>query len=227
MPPRDSCHVNSVPADRRLVAAAVALAVLDIVAEVLGVRPLVYLLKPLATLSLALVAWRGGAASRYTKWITIGMFASLAGDVLLMLPSGLFVPGLVAFLLAHLCYITAFAADGAGLRAPLAPAVPIAVLSAEVLTYLWPTLGAMRIPVVCYVMVISAMSWQALARWIVRRTRSAAFAAVGSVFFLMSDSALAIRRFSAPFVGATLIILATYYAAQSLLALSTRHVDAT
>jgi hypothetical protein len=42
----------------------------------------------------------------------------------------------------------------------------------------------------------------------------------------MSDSALAIRKFVAPFPGATLVILATYYAAQWGLALSVSSDDA-
>jgi uncharacterized membrane protein YhhN len=89
-----------------------------------------------------------------------------------------------------------------------------------VLTYLWPLLGPMRIPVACYVAVISTMSWQAIARWWTLRNRSAALAAAGSVFFLVSDSSIAIERFGTPFAGATLVIVVTYYAAQWGLALS-------
>jgi uncharacterized membrane protein YhhN len=64
------------------------------------------------------------------------------------------------------------------------------------------------------------MAWQASARWWTRRTPDAAFAAVGSLFFLASDFALAINRFVAPFAGAVLVVLGTYYAAQWGLTLS-------
>lgn len=42
-------------------------------------------------------------------WILLGLCLSLAGDVLLMLPSDRFIQGLAAFLVAHLCYNVGFA----------------------------------------------------------------------------------------------------------------------
>ena len=89
-----------------------------------------------------------------------------------------------------------------------------------ILTYLWPSLGPMRVPVACYVATISVMSWQAIARWWIRRTPGAAIAAVGSLFFMASDSSLAVNRFVAPYAGAAVVVMATYYAAQFALALS-------
>jgi uncharacterized membrane protein YhhN len=210
---------------RTLLIAALALAVANTGADMLDMRAAVYVLKPLATLALVALVLRTAAASRYRTWIAAGLAASLAGDILLMLPQGLFVPGLVAFLLAHLCYIGAFASDGAGRNAPVLPALPVFGLAAALLWYLWPSLGPLRLPVACYMAVISTMSWQAIARWRVLGTQHAMFAAVGSVFFLMSDSALAIRKFVAPFPAATFVILATYYAAQWGLALSVRASD--
>ena len=205
---------------QRLFILALLFALLDIGAETMGLRSAVYVLKPLATLLLVAIVLRTGGATPYRTWIAVGLAASLAGDILLMLPRDLFVQGLAAFLLAHLCYITAFSLDGAGLRAPWRPAVPIGAIAVGVLSWLWPSLGAMRAPVACYVAVISVMSWQAIARWQVRRTRGAALAAIGSVFFLASDASLATRRFAVPFAGATFVIMATYFAAQWGLTLS-------
>ena len=199
---------------------AVAAAVLNSRAASLHLPSQVYLFKPLATLALVAIVLRAAGTSRYRAWIAAGLVASLAGDILLMLPQGRFVAGLVAFLVAHLCYIRAFAIDGGGVRAPLLPAVPAVAAAITMLVYLWPSLDAMRIPVACYVTAITVMSWQALARWWVRRTPDAALAAVGSLFFLASDAALAINRFAAPFAGAAIVVLGTYYAAQWALTLS-------
>lgn len=199
---------------------AFACAAINVGASVLDVSTAVYLFKPLATLLLVAAVLRVAPGSRYRRLMAAGLCASLAGDILLMLPQNLFVAGLAAFLVAHLCYITAFAADGAGLRAPLRPALPVYALAVAMLWYLWPSLGAMRVPVACYVMVISTMSWQAIARWLVQRTPAAAFAALGSVFFLASDASLAIRKFVGPFAGATLLVMATYYVAQAGMTLS-------
>lgn len=205
---------------RSLVVVALVLAIANTAADLLDLHAAVYILKPLATLALVALVLRTTAASRYRTWIAGGLVASLAGDILLMLPQGLFVAGLAAFLLAHLCYITAFASDGGGRTAPLLPALPVFGIAGALLWYLWPSLGAMRVPVACYVAVISTMAWQAIARWRVLGTTHALWAAAGSAFFLMSDAALAIRKFIAPFPGATLVILATYYAAQWGIALS-------
>ena len=214
-----------------LILAAVA-AVLNTGAEAMHVHSQVYLYKPLATLLLAVVVLRAADQSRadqsrYHRWMGAGLVAALAGDILLMLPQGLFLPGLTAFLVAHLCFIRAFATDGGGLRAPLLPAVPVAVAAIGMLVYLWPSLGSMRWPVVCYAVAIAAMAWQAIARWSVRRTSHAAWAAVGSVFFLASDSMLASDRFVAPFATAAYVVLGTYYAALWGLTLSVRDVNAT
>lgn len=211
---------------RILLITAAVLALSNTGAETVGLPAAVYILKPLATLALVALVLRTTAVSRYRAWIAAGLAASLAGDILLMLPQGLFVPGLAAFLLAHLGYIRAFASDGAGRRAPVLPGLPVFGIAAAVLWYLWPSLGPLRAPVVCYVAVISTMSWQAIARWRVLRTPHALLAAAGSVFFLMSDSALAIHRFVAPFPGAPFVIMATYYVAQWGLALSVRADDA-
>lgn len=193
---------------------ALVTAVLNTRADLMDLRAQVYVFKPVATLLLVAIVLRSAGASRYRAWIAAGLVASLAGDILLMLPMGLFVPGLVAFLVAHLFYIRAFAVDGGGLRAPWLPGVPVLAAAVVVLAYLWPSLGAMRIPVACYVATISVMSWQAISRWWVRGTPDAAFAAVGSLFFMASDSSLAINRFVAPFAGAGFVVLATYYLAQ-------------
>ncbi|MHB0962865.1 MAG: lysoplasmalogenase [Gemmatimonadaceae bacterium] len=211
---------------RILLVVALGLAIANTAAETLGAHAVVYVLKPLAILALLALVLRTTEASRYRAWIAAGLAASLAGDILLMLPQGLFVPGLAAFLLAHLCYIRAFASDGAGRSAPVLPALPVFGVAATLLWYLWPSLGPMRLPVACYVAVISTMSWQAIARWRVIGSAHAMLAAAGSVFFLMSDSALAIRKFMVPFPGATLVIMATYYAAQLGLALSVSADDA-
>lgn len=211
---------------RILLTAALALAIFNTGAEALDMRAAVYILKPFATLALLAVVLRTTTASRYRVWIAAGFAASLVGDILLMLPQGLFVPGLAAFFVAHLCYIGAFTTDRAGRRAPVLPALPVFGIAAAVLWYLWPSLSPMRAPVACYVAVISTMSWQAIARWRVLGTPQALLAAAGSVFFLMSDSALAIRKFVAPFPGAALVIMATYYVAQWGLALSVSADDA-
>jgi uncharacterized membrane protein YhhN len=43
---------------------------------------------------------------------------------------------------------------------------------------------------------------------------------IGAILFLVSDSVLAINRFAKPFRAAEALLLTTYFAAQTLIALS-------
>ena len=161
-------------------------------ADVAGARLQIYLFKPLGIVLLLLMVL--GAAPRpsprYRALIATALCWSLFGDVLLMLPANLFAAGLGCFLLAHLCYVAAFAAHGPGRAAAPAGIAPFAFLAGVMLAALWPVLGALRFPVALYIGVISAMAWQAWVRWHSVRSAGALRAAIGSLFFLLSDGVL-------------------------------------
>lgn len=194
-------------------------AVACLVGEYLGLRAMVYVAKPAATVAIILLALGGRSAvsARYQALVVAGLVASLAGDIFLMLPDDRFVPGLASFLVAHLCYIAAFAGAGGGLRAPMA-AIGVAAAAAGMLALVWPGLGALRVPVVLYVVVIAAMAWQALARWRNGAPAGAGAAAAGALLFMTSDSAIAIRRFVSDFTLGPVVVLTTYWLAQFLIA---------
>ena len=201
------------------IAAAVA-AVLTIVAD-LADSPAVFLAKPLAMV-LLLGATLGAApapSTRYRGLIAAGLLCSLVGDVLLLWPEPLFVAGLAAFLVAHLCYLTAFVDEG-GDRPRLKLLVPLLVVAVVVLAAIWGGLGSLRLPVVVYVAVIVTMWWTAIARWRTVGSRSAALAAAGATAFVVSDGLLALNRFREPLPVAALLVLGPYYLAQLLLAAS-------
>lgn len=185
-----------------------------------------YITKPLATIAALLLAWTAArpVSPAYRKLVTLGLAASLAGDVFLMLPGDLFLPGLASFLVAHLLYVTAFAGDGGGAR-DVPVFLVVALFGAAMLVVLWPALGAMRVPVLAYVGVIATMAWQAIARWRAMpragagdgdgaRRGAAALAAFGAASFLVSDAALAVGRFRGAFAGGTAVVLGTYWLAQ-------------
>jgi alkylglycerol monooxygenase len=190
----------------------------------LGIDWLHHICKPLA-LSIAIVfaarrAMRAGGVARFDGLLLAGLVASLAGDVLLMGPAKLFVPGLVCFLLAHLAYIALFSI-GVGMfprRGVLAATLLIGV---GMYAFLWQggLPPALRIPVGVYVVVIACMAAQAIGRAAVlgEADPSAPWVAVGACFFMLSDALLATNRFVAPLPLASLWVLATYYAAQVLI----------
>lgn len=187
-----------------------------------------WLCKPLATALIFLLAWRAQPAlsMRYRRWILAGIACSLLGDVLLMLPQDLFVPGLVAFLCGHLCFIAAFLDDS---RFGLRPGWLLASLAygAVNLYLLWDSIGAaLRVPVIVYVVVLASMGGQALGR---ARTfvllGSARRAAIGASLFMLSDTLLAWNRFHAALPLASLWVLSTYYLALWWIACSVQRDD--
>lgn len=184
-------------------------------------RWLHYLVKPLATLcAAALVAGAGAGARRYRIGVLGGLVLSTLGDVLLMLPGDLFAAGLAAFLGAHLAYLYAFT-DGVGLAQRPLPFLAYGALAAALTAVLWPGIPvALRAPVLAYVCVLAGMAAQAGTRAAVQHAPAARLAALGGATFVLSDAALALDRFRWPSAGAAALVLASYWLAQALIALS-------
>lgn len=213
--------------------AVLLLAVLAIVGAFLPGegRWLHWLAKPAATLLIAAMVWqtRPAGSPSYRRAVLAGMLLSCAGDIALMLPMDAFVPGLLAFLLAHLCYIVAFRDGLRAGRGLLAAAVLLGAVAVLNVMGLWPHLPApMRTPVMAYVVVLASMAVLALARVWARPQAaepepcSARWAAAGALLFVASDSLLAWDRFAGGLPLASLLVLSTYYAAQYAIARSVR-----
>lgn len=209
-----------------LPAAAVLTALLAIAGNMLPMPALVYVFKPATTLLIIAWAWpRGADAPAVRRWIRAGLWFSLAGDVFLMWPQG-FLPGLVSFLLAHLAFIVAFTRR-LRFAARWQPFALYAAVAALLLARLWPSVpAALQWPVLAYVVCLASMAAQAGAVWLAARGTSEAtlarHAALGGLLFMTSDTLLAFNKFDAPLPLASLWILATYWAAQGLIARSMR-----
>lgn len=187
----------------------------------IGALPGVWLFvfKPLTTVLIIVHAWmRQGGARRIRRWVLAGLVLSLGGDVALLWPAQGFVPGLVMFLLAHLSYLVAFTR-----AAPLAgswwPFAAYGGVAAVILSQLWPGVPEpLRVPVVAYVVCLTAMAAQAAVVW--RRALEAseagraAMLAWGGLLFVCSDAILATNKFHTVLPLSALWILATYWAAQ-------------
>ncbi|HET6762369.1 MAG TPA: lysoplasmalogenase [Longimicrobiaceae bacterium] len=184
-------------------------------------RWFVYVFKPLATVLILGVALGGTSASPTYRWLIVaGLAFSLAGDVFLMLPGDRFVAGLASFFIAHLLYIAAFVCDGR-FRLPLAVILPLLAYALFLLWIVQPGAGKLAPVVALYAGALAAMAWVAVGHWAEVKTQPAEFAAIGGMLFVVSDSALAVNRFWWPFHAAQLVVLATYFGAQWLIALST------
>lgn len=174
-----------------------------------------WLFKPATTLLIAALAATLPTGERgYRASILAGLVLSTLGDVFLMLPGDRFVAGLASFLCAHVAYLVAFRLRKRGVAA-VWPAVAYAALALSVLSVLWPKLPSpLHLPVLAYLIVLAAMAVQAATVWTARRDAPSRLAAIGGLFFVISDAALAINRFVVPFEASSVLVLATYWIAQ-------------
>ena len=197
------------------------LALLELRAEHRALRLQIYLLKPLTTACVLLIAVLAPApvTSTYQAAVMAGLLCSLAGDVFLMLPRNYFIQGLVSFLAAHVCYIIAFVSLSGLPRSALA-AVLLAGYGCYLLARLWRRLGKYRGPVVIYTGVLLFMVAAAYQQLGHAAGVRAGLALAGAILFAASDSVLALDRFELGEKRRQLIVLATYFAAQWLIAAS-------
>ena len=201
---------------------AAVFAIGDWIAKARHDRRLEYLCKPatLVALIAAAVALDPVADAQSRRgWFVAALALSLAGDVLLMLDGearDLFVPGLAAFLVAHLCYVVGFWTDPPAALALTVSVVVVVVVVGPFATRILLALRrepGLRAPVGAYIAVISAMVASALA------TGNVA-AGAGAALFASSDTMIAWNRFVRPVPGADVAIMVTYHLGQAGLVLS-------
>lgn len=182
-----------------------------------------YIAKP--AVMVALFAWlfTSVGLNGALLWFGLGIFFSLAGDILLMISlDRLFVAGLITFLLAHVSYVIGFN-------------IPVPVISAwEFILALIIALGGSRIigrivsalvskgqtrlrmPIIIYGVVISVMLLSAMMKlsdlsW---NSSAAALVSVGAFLFYISDIILAWSKFVAPIQHGRIYNIGAYHLGQ-------------
>ncbi|WP_342327413.1 lysoplasmalogenase [Pedobacter sp. FW305-3-2-15-E-R2A2] len=200
--------------------------ILQIYAEFNELSTLRYVIKPCIVLSLLLMLYtQTGLKGRFHKRLFTGLIFALAGDALLMLAwqdPAYFMYGLVAFLICHIFYISAFYLDFRSAQELDKKGARIAIILCALFSitfyfYLRPHLGGMKLPVMIYTFVISMMMMMAAFRNQRVNTLSFNLILFGALCFLLSDSILAYNKFVKGFDFAGVLIMATYMAAQYLI----------
>lgn len=206
------------------------IAILYLVIETLEVPEGRLLVKPLICLILlGYLMNKTRLTGNFNKLIFAGLLFSLVGDVALIFAGKggtFFLIGLGSFLIAHLFYSTAFFRDYR--YDPQAPKMFGHIMLFVMATftigfYVWirPFLNEMRLPVMAYMIIISIMAILAAYRY--RRINLASFRLIfaGAVFFVISDSLLAVNMFVKPFLHSGIWVMATYMIAQYLITMGT------
>ncbi len=202
-----------------LVAATLVVAVFDWFAVARDEQRLEFVMKPLTMVVLIAAALALDDVDGTARtWFVVALVFSLAGDVFLMVPRDLFVPGLASFLVGHLAYIVglrSFETSTGGLVIGLVVvllAIPVLGLriAKAVRSSDEPELLA---PVIAYMAVISVMVVSA-------SSTGNPVAIAGAVSFYASDALIAWTRFITDFRWGRTAVMVTYHLAQVGLVLS-------
>jgi len=195
---------------------------------------LIYLTKPL--LMPMLIAWAFLFANeqniKFNKIIFIALIFSLFGDIALMLLnifSDIFIIGLICFLIAHIIYIILL-----GKLHPLYYSIlfakpylilPFVLYGIALITFLYwqshPQFIKMQIAVIVYAVVILTMLIMAFSCYGKGSKNSFLMLFSGAVLFVLSDTTIALSKFSHLFTDnqniARIIIMLLYGVAQFLI----------
>lgn len=149
-------------------------------------------------------------------WLVLALVLGAAGDYFLSRPGErAFLAGLVSFALAHLAYVALMAGLARLADLPWALAGGLVLFGIGMALLLWPRTGAMRAPVMIYVVIICLMGALALAQPEAHRGWTLA-----AGLFILSDAVLSLELFvlrdGHPARRVTpLVIWATYWLAQA------------
>lgn len=153
------------------------------------------------------------AAYKGKPVLALGLLLGSLGDVFLALGPEVLPYGIAAFGLGHLVYIYLFARiriekGSRGLWSRTA-ALAVAAYGIVMLSWLQPYFGEMQVAASIYNGIILVMAILAILG------RAPALAAVGALFFVLSDSVLAIRLFAGQLDWAGWVVWVTYVLGQA------------
>ncbi|MBL7162558.1 MAG: lysoplasmalogenase [Anaerolineales bacterium] len=209
---------------------ALGFAALNWAAIVIKWKWLEYIAKPAAMLALLAYVWRlrpGLVVHGNINWLIFALLFSLAGDIFLMLPGNLFLPGLIAFLLAHMAYIFALSIALPPLNlASLIVVLMVGMTSVQIYRRVAAGLESsgetrMKIPALLYTTVISVMVILALLTLVSNGWENyrALLLSAGALLFSISDTWIAWDRFVEPLKYRDLRVMSSYHLGQVCLCL--------
>jgi uncharacterized membrane protein YhhN len=193
----------------------------DIIGIAVNIPALHYFAKPLLLPVLIVLLASATPAVAGKRIMLAALFFSWLGDMFLLFEnknSLFFIFGLASFLTTHILYIIYFLSIRSNQMSLLKkqPILIAAVLAyGIVLVWLFfPHLNELKIPVIVYATVICTMLLCSLHIFLKANKPANIFFVFGALFFVLSDSLLAINKFYQPFIFAGVCIMLTYCAAQ-------------
>ncbi|MBI1766797.1 MAG: lysoplasmalogenase [Bacteroidetes bacterium] len=199
----------------------------EILIQVFDLQEFNFILKPLIVPSLSIFYFQNVGFKN--RLFALALLFCWAGDVFLLFDHVnelYFMGGLGSFLVAHILLfflygklkhtkVEGLPAGQAGLNGPQRARVsfPVILAGTGVITILYPSLGALKIPVIIYALALMLMVLQSIYRYGFTSAQSFWNVCIGALLFMLSDSLLAINKFFQPIANAGVLVIATYMAA--------------
>jgi uncharacterized membrane protein YhhN len=179
-----------------------------------------FVFKPLTTILILLLPtlYQDSEAKIYVKSIVFGLVFCLFGDAFLLFNS-YFLFGLGSFLIGHLFFLYAFV-KRQGWQKRYGIGLFLVILAIGICWLIQDKLNTLLIPVLLYMLVIVLMSWQGWGLALNSKTKNLRSLGLGVSLFMFSDTLIAFDKFYIPFSYSGLLILATYWIAIYIIALS-------
>jgi uncharacterized membrane protein YhhN len=191
---------------------------------ILGREDISWFLKPLLLPFLFLAVYSCGDFPSKKFLLTALLFSWIGDVVLLFADKGelYFIIGLVSFLFSHIAYIILFSkqlriSSNRNKAIFWVGITAIIVYLMVMLGVLLPRLGALKIPVIVYAIVLSTMLLFAFKGYLKWNSPANIYILLGAVVFVISDSILAFDKFYEPLKFSSLLIMSTYITAQYLI----------
>ncbi|WP_457616216.1 lysoplasmalogenase [Lutibacter sp.] len=192
--------------------------VLDIAGIIFHIPYLIFIFKPFILLSLLLLYHV--SVSEKNNWYVRALLFSFLGDAFLVYEGSFFFNlGLLSFLIAHLLFIKIVVSDipKSDIKVKAISFIPFIITFSVLLYTLKDVLNEMLLPVTVYGVVISLFGAISLLNYITSKTTKSLFMLLGALFFITSDSILAINKFYVSKEIFKSVIMITYIIAQYLI----------
>lgn len=195
-----------------------------LIANINGFNNLHFLSKPLIVSALILFFFfTTPRQETLAKRLTVfALVFSLLGDVLLLFvfkSELFFMGGLLAFLIAHILYCLVFLKQRNSTLKPYGLTILLIIYAIGLFILIKPGLGDLVIPVLAYISVILLMVVTSFLRKGNAPNNSFKLVFLGALFFMISDSILAVNKFYMPVPYSNFSIMLTYALAQLLIVL--------
>lgn len=204
----------------------------DIAMIVQSQDPLRYFTKPLILFSLTCYFFSISTVIRNSllrKSVAAALLFSLAGDILGLFPL-LFLYGMGAYMIAHICYIIAFKLTQdhkfnlykVNFISMFLYNLPIYILAALLYFLIHSRLNQLHTPVIIHILVMVMMVSTARERF--KRTSLLSFTQVflGALLLMVSESILALHLFFRPVPNVEVLVMGSYILAQLLIVMGIR-----